>query len=65
MANCLFSVARTSSDIYIKDENFENLDNNKIEIHLLSTIPKSYPGHSILTEDLGKMEDDCNEREIF
>ena len=33
------------SDIYIKDENFENLDNNKIGlIHLLSTIPKSYLG---------------------
>ena len=44
------------SDIFIKNENFENLDNNKIGlIHLLSTIPKSYPGHSILTEDLGKI----------
>ena len=50
------------SDIFIKNENFENLDNNKIGlIHLLSTIPKSYPGHSILTEDLGKIigVDDC------
>jgi len=31
-------------------------------VQLLSLIPKSYPGHSILTEDLGKLlgADDCN-----
>jgi hypothetical protein len=30
-------------------------------IQVLSTLPKSYPGHSLLTEDLGTIlgEDDC------
>ncbi len=30
-------------------------------IQVMSTIPKSYPGHSLLTEDIGRMigEDDC------
>ena len=30
-------------------------------IQLLSLLPKSYPGHSILTEDMGEIiENNCN-----
>ena len=50
------------NDILIRDENFKVLKNKKKGlIQLLSTIPKSYPGHSILTEDIGMIigENDC------
>lgn len=50
------------SDIFIRDEKFNVLKNNQIGlIQLISSIPTSYPGHNILTEDLGKIigEDDC------
>tara|TARA_B100000575_G_C23142000_1_gene664862 strand:+ start:488 stop:1579 length:1092 start_codon:yes stop_codon:yes gene_type:complete len=51
------------ADIIIRNpENLEKLDNN-IEgvIQVLSILPVSYPGHSLLTEDLGTIigEDDC------
>lgn len=42
------------SDIIIRDNNFKNLSANKTGIiQLISVLPSSYPGHSILTEDLG------------
>lgn len=51
------------SDIIIRDfKNFEVLDNGEEGIiQLISLIPHSYPGHSILTEDTGYIvgEDDC------
>lgn len=50
------------NDILTRDENFQILKNKKKGlVQLLSTIPKSYPGHSILTEDIGTIigEDDC------
>lgn len=50
------------NDILIRDENFKVLKNKKKGlIQLLSTIPKSYPGHSILTEDIGMIigENNC------
>lgn len=50
------------SDIIIRDENFNILDKNKKGfIQLLSTIPTSYPGHNILSEDIGEIIgiDDC------
>ncbi len=50
------------SDVLIRDKNFKILSNNKKGyIQLLSLIPKSYPGHSILTEDIGEIIDNnCN-----
>ena len=45
-----------------KDEtHFPEENGSEGLIQLLSVIPKSYPGHSILTEDLGTIhgEDDC------
>tara|TARA_Y100001970_G_C14240035_1_gene864321 strand:- start:1350 stop:2414 length:1065 start_codon:yes stop_codon:yes gene_type:complete len=50
------------SDILIRDKNFINLGFNREGlIQLLSLLPTSYPGHNILSEDIGKIigEDTC------
>ncbi|QCR31517.1 acyl-protein synthetase [Lysinibacillus sp. SGAir0095] len=51
------------ADVIIRDTlTFEPLPNGQQGlIQVLSELPKSYPGHSLLTEDLGtiKGEDDC------
>ena len=50
------------SDIFIRDKNFEIQEfNKKGLIQLISLIPTSYPGHNILTEDIGEIkgEDSC------
>ncbi len=50
------------SDIFIRDKNFNLIENNKIGfIQIISLLPKSYPGHNLITEDLGRIkgEDDC------
>ena len=61
---CKYKFYHTSifSDIFIRNHNFELLENNKIGlIQLLSLLPTSYPGNNLITEDLGKIigEDDC------
>ncbi len=44
------------SEVLIRDKNFKSLPKNKKGfIQLLSILPKSYPGHSILTEDIGQL----------
>lgn len=44
------------SEILIRDKNFKTISSNKKGlIQLLSILPKSYPGHSILTEDIGEI----------
>ena len=51
------------SDILIRDNNLEPVKKNHQGIvQLLSILPTSYPGHNILTEDIGviKGEDDCS-----
>lgn len=50
------------SDILIRNNNFEiQKKGEKGLIQLLSLLPTSYPGHNILTEDIGEIkgEDDC------
>lgn len=50
------------SDILIRNNNFEVQEEGKKGlIQLLSLIPTSYPGHNILTEDIGEIkgEDNC------
>ena len=50
------------SDILIRDKKFNILENRKKGlIQLISLLPTSYPGHNILTEDVGEIvgEDDC------
>ena len=57
-----FSVTSIYSDINVRDENFNLLEKNKQGlIQVLSLLPQSYPGHSILTEDIGEIisGDDC------
>ena len=50
------------SEVLIRNKNFKILKNNqKGFIQLLSLLPKSYPGHSILTDDMGEIiENDCS-----
>ena len=44
------------SDILIRDEKFNLVKNGqKGLIQLLSLLPTSYPGHNILTEDIGEI----------
>lgn len=50
------------SDIFIRDSNLRlSPIKKKGLIQVLSLLPLSYPGHNILTEDIGKIEgvDDC------
>ena len=51
------------SDVIIRNHKTHKPEKNRSKglIQLLSLIPKSYPGHSILTEDLGTIYgvDDC------
>ncbi len=61
-SNCEYLHSSIFSDILIRDKNFKILKNGKRGlIQLLSLLPTSYPGHNILTEDLGEIvgEDDC------
>ena len=60
--DCGCFVTSRYSDVLIRDKNFKILENNKVGfIQLLSLLPKSYPGHSILTEDMGEIiENNCN-----
>ena len=50
------------SDIFIRDKEFNVLQNKQRGlIQLMSLLPTSYPGHNILTEDVGEIigEDNC------
>jgi phenylacetate-coenzyme A ligase PaaK-like adenylate-forming protein len=50
------------SDIIIRNKNFDPCNfKEKGFIQLLSLLPTSYPGHSILTQDIGTIygEDNC------
>ena len=50
------------SDILIRNEKLDILPNKQLGIiQMMSLLPWSYPGHNILTEDLGTIhgEDDC------
>jgi len=50
------------SDVLIRDENMQVLSKNKKGfVQCLSLLPTSYPGNSIITEDIGEIfgEDDC------
>ena len=53
---CSSFVTSIYSDIIIRDKYLNEIKDNKIGfIQSLSLLPSSYPGHSILTEDLGKL----------
>ena len=51
---CGYMVASNYSEILIRNENFEIVqDGNYGFIQLMSLLPTSYPGHNIITEDMG------------
>lgn len=59
---CSNFVTSKYSEILIRDKHFKILDKNKKGfVQLLSLLPSSYPGHSILTDDIGeiKANKDC------
>ncbi len=57
--NCGYFIASNFSDIIIRDKNFNVCKSGeKGFIQLMSLLPTSYPGHSILTEDIGEVIDD-------
>ena len=61
-SKCGYFVASNFSDILIRDKNFNVVENGKKGlIQLFSLLPTSYPGHNILTEDIGKIvkENNC------
>ena len=61
-SKCENFVTSIFSDVFIRDKNFNDLGKKKKGmIQLLSVLPTSYPGHNILTEDVGMIteEDTC------
>ena len=59
---CGYFHASVYSDILIRNNNFEIVGKGKKGlIQLFSLLPTSYPGHNILTEDIGEIvgEDNC------
>ena len=53
---CGYFIPSNYSEIIIRDQNFKEVGYGKKGIvQLLSLLPTSYPGHSILTEDIGEM----------
>lgn len=57
--NCGYFIPSNFSEIIIRDENFNVQENGKKGlVQLLSLLPTSYPGHSILTEDIGEIVND-------
>ena len=57
-----FFHASNFSDIFIRNKNYSLSKFNEIGlVQLISLLPKSYPGHNIITDDLGELKgiDDC------
>ncbi len=53
---CGYFITSNFSDVLIRDSNFNLLKNNqKGFLQLFSLLPTSYPGHNILTEDIGEI----------
>ena len=56
---CGYFIASNYSDIIIRDENLNiSKKGEKGLVQLVSLLPTSYPGHSILTEDIGEIVND-------
>lgn len=57
--NCSCFITTNYSEILIRDNNFKILKKGETGlIQVLSLLPTSYPGHSILTEDIGQIIND-------
>ena len=56
---CGYFISSNFSEIIIRDNNFKVCEPGKKGfVQLLSLLPTSYPGHSILTEDIGEIIQD-------
>jgi hypothetical protein len=57
---CGYFIASNFSEILVRDSNLNILKNNKKGfLQLFSLLPTSYPGHNILTEDIGEIIDNA------
>ena len=53
---CGFFITSNYSEVFIRDQNFNLLkDGQKGIVQLISLLPSSYPGHNIITEDIGEV----------
>ena len=52
---CNVFMCSNYSDVIIRDKNLNVKKTGKGFVQLFSLLPKSYPGHNILTEDIGKI----------
>ena len=58
---CYCFVTTPFSNIIIRDKSFQSINYGKGLIQLISVLPTSYPGHSILTQDEGEIiENNCD-----
>ena len=59
--NCNVFICSDYSDILIRDKNLNVIEKGRGFVQLLSLLPTSYPGHNILTEDIGEIvgENEC------
>ena len=58
---CGYFITSNFSDVLIRDSNFNLLkDNQKGFLQIFSLLPTSYPGHNILTEDIGEIINTTN-----
>ncbi len=57
---CNLFICSKYSDIIIRDTKFNSKFDKKGMVQLLSLLPKSYPGHNILTEDIGEIITNSN-----
>ena len=56
-SNCHLFKTSIFSDVLIRDEKLNNISEEKKSglLQVMSVLPTSYPGHSILTEDIGEL----------
>lgn len=60
---CNTFVTSIFSDVFIRDKNFKLVENGVSGlVQLISLLPTSYPGHNILTDDLGEIVKNKNKR---
>ena len=52
---CNVFMCSNFSDVIVRDKNLNPKEKGEGIIQLISLLPKSYPGHNILTEDLGEL----------
>ncbi len=52
-SGCKTFICSIFSEIFIRDKNFKVIKNKPGLIQLMSLLPVSYPGHNIITQDMG------------